>query len=221
MDGNDGKDVSPREPGGASRVIDGAISLTLLVATAPLLLLLWGAVKSTSPGPAIFRHPRVGRDGKAFDVLKFRTMRHHGLGEVDQSRSPRYKVRLDSPAVTSVGRWLRRSGLDELPQLANVLRGEMALIGIRPMVAPELADEPAAFQSLYVRFRPGLSGLWQVEGRIAHLEHTGRTEHDVDWAHSRTLLGDLWLMLRTPMAMARGCRAAAPAASRAAAPTTN
>lgn len=191
-----------RVPGWMARTLDVLIAAGLLLAALPAFVVISALVGATSRGPVFFRHPRVGLNGRRFSVVKFRTLRHgdDGLAALPGS----YKVTLDSPAVTAVGRFLRRSGLDELPQLINVVLGDMALIGIRPMVERELAAEPEEFREIYVRFRPGLSGLWQVEGRTEHLEHTGRTHHDLQWARERTLLGDIALMLRTPWAMLRG-----------------
>jgi lipopolysaccharide/colanic/teichoic acid biosynthesis glycosyltransferase len=126
-------------------------------------------IKLDSPGPVIFKQQRVGKDGRLFDVLKFRSMIEgaeqmqadlEALNEVD---GPLFKVRQD-PRVTRVGKWLRRTSIDELPQLVNVLRGEMSIVGPRPGTPEEVAQyEPWQMQRISVP--PGITGLWQVSGR--------------------------------------------------------
>jgi lipopolysaccharide/colanic/teichoic acid biosynthesis glycosyltransferase len=200
----------------AKRLIDFAVSLSLLIAVAPLLLLLCVLVRATSKGPAVFRQERVGRDQRTFTLLKLRTMytgnddRIHrdyvaGMLAADQAGpqpdSGLYKLEAD-PRVTPVGGWLRRTSLDELPQLINVLRGEMSLVGPRPVLLWEarLFDEP--FQRRFA-VKPGITGLWQVNGR-SKLSMRRALELDVEYVIRRSFVLDLAIILRTVPALFRG-----------------
>jgi lipopolysaccharide/colanic/teichoic acid biosynthesis glycosyltransferase len=146
-----------------------SVALTLL---APLLLTVAAAIRLDSSGPALFRQPRRGRAGSTFDIVKFRTMnvgaesqRHDAdvvhLNEVD---GPLFKVKGTDPRVTRIGGFLRRTSLDELPQLWNVVRGEMSLVGPRPFVLHE-ADQITGWAARRLDMTPGITGLWQVLGR--------------------------------------------------------
>ncbi|WP_240770365.1 sugar transferase [Nocardioides sp. GY 10127] len=154
--------------GVAKSLLDRGAAVGLLVLLAPLLGCLALAVRLDSRGPALFRQERVGRDGRTFTMLKFRSMQVPGAVAVDLKNeadpdSPLFKMRRD-PRVTRVGRYLRRYSLDELPQLVNVLRGDMSLVGPRPALPSEVATyREDARRRLHVR--PGLTGLWQVSGR--------------------------------------------------------
>src|SRR5712691_966289 len=168
--------LPPMRLGKASRVLkrgfDVAVSSLLLVAISPLLALIALAIRLDSRGAAIFRQPRRGRDGSTFRMLKFRTMRVDAeahrfdadvlhLNEVD---GPLFKVKGRDPRVTRVGGFLRPTSLDELPQLWNVLRGEMSLVGPRPFVLYE-ADQITGWARRRLDMTPGITGLWQVLGR--------------------------------------------------------
>jgi len=137
--------------------VDPILAIPLLIVSLPLLAVIAGLIRVDSPGPALFRQQRIGKDRKAFTIFKFRTLTKH---------APEYslKVAPDSPVVTRLGRFLRRTGLDELPQLWNVLRGDMALIGPRPEQI-ELIHlyEPWQLQRLVVK--PGITGWWQIHHR--------------------------------------------------------
>ncbi|WP_304048344.1 sugar transferase [Jatrophihabitans endophyticus] len=151
-------------------VADRVIALLALVVLAPVLLALALAIRLDSSGPALFRQRRVGRNGEMFTMLKFRSMRTGAeselstlLGRNEVDGGVLFKLRSD-PRVTAVGRWLRRTSVDELPQLINVLTGSMSLVGPRPPLPDEVAAYPApARRRLTVK--PGLTGLWQVSGR--------------------------------------------------------
>jgi exopolysaccharide biosynthesis polyprenyl glycosylphosphotransferase len=157
---------------GAKRFVKGSVdrvgAVLALVAAAPVLLLSAVAVSITSSGPVLFRQQRIGRHGEVFSVLKLRTMyadaeeRLAEMLECNEADGLLFKIRED-PRVTAVGRWLRRFSLDELPQLVNVLRGEMSLVGPRPLPVDGAAFAPAERRRLLVK--PGITGLWQVSGR--------------------------------------------------------
>jgi exopolysaccharide production protein ExoY len=155
------------------RVIDVILAVSGIVLLAPLLIICFLLTVLTSPGPALFRHRRVGFKGKHFDCLKFRTMvmdapeRLRQLLESDPVAAAEWtanrKLRYD-PRVTAIGAILRASSLDELPQLFNVLRGDMSIIGPRPVTEEELIRYSDAVDA-YLACRPGITGLWQVSGR--------------------------------------------------------
>jgi exopolysaccharide biosynthesis polyprenyl glycosylphosphotransferase len=153
----------------AKHIIDRVLAAVLLVVLAPLLLAVWLAVWVDSRGPGFFVQTRIGRDGEPFRMFKFRSMHLDAesllasLAEANESDGPLFKIRRD-PRVTRVGYWLRRSSLDELPQLINVFRGEMSLVGPRPALPSEVSDyDEVARRRLVVK--PGITGLWQVSGR--------------------------------------------------------
>lgn len=199
-----------------SRTIDIALAATLLVALAPLLALIAAAIKLDSPGPVLFRQRRVGRRLAPFTVNKFRTMRHGAsherhrafvlaliAGEQPQQPqgAPRFKIAGDT-RVTRIGALLRRSSLDELPQLWNVLRGEMALIGPRPPIPYEVEHYPPHW---FERFavKPGITGLWQVSGR-SELTLEQMIALDVQYVRRRSLRLDLAILACTLPAVLSG-----------------
>jgi lipopolysaccharide/colanic/teichoic acid biosynthesis glycosyltransferase len=156
----------------SKRLADIAASLALLIILSPVMVLIGLAIWLDSGFPIIYRCQRLGRYGEPITVLKFRTMRngsHHGLEallSVDDERRMEYEINRklrDDPRCTRSGSFLRRTSLDELPQLVNVLVGQMSLIGPRPYFADELLGRPEAPELLSVR--PGITGLWQVNGR--------------------------------------------------------
>jgi exopolysaccharide production protein ExoY len=157
----------------SKRVIDIVLAISGIVLLAPLLIICFIATVVTSPGPALFRHRRVGFRGKSFDCLKFRTMVMdapeclHRLLESDPVAAAEWmanrKLRYD-PRVTAIGAILRKSSLDELPQLFNVLWGDMSIVGPRPVTEDELPMYSGAMNA-YLACRPGITGLWQVSGR--------------------------------------------------------
>ena len=167
---------SPRPLGLTSkRMIDIVLALSAIVLLAPMLIICFVMTVVTSPGPALFRHKRVGFKGKCFECLKFRTMvsdapeRLRQLLERDPVAAAEWtinrKLRND-PRVTAIGAILRRSSLDELPQLFNVLKGDMSIVGPRPVTEEELARY-SSLTNAYYACRPGMTGLWQVSGRSA------------------------------------------------------
>ena len=168
------------------RFVDLAVSAAGLLLLAPLFLLIAAAVRLDSPGPAFFLHERVGMGGKPLRVWKFRTMARNAR-ELAERFTPaqrreferRFKL-ADDPRVTRVGAFLRRTSLDELPQLINVLRGEMSLVGPRPVVAEEL-ERYGARGALLLGVRPGITGYWQVNDR-GGLSYEARMEMELFYA---------------------------------------
>ena len=194
------------------RMIDVTVAGVLLIGLAPVFGVLALAVRVSSPDPIVFRQVRIGRNGRPFIILKFRTM------QVDAERSLRqdpelraryltggFKLSLaEDPRVTRLGSILRRTSLDELPQLVNVLRGEMSLVGPRPVLAEELVQY-GGYRPAYLLAFPGLTGAWQVSGRDA-VRFPGRAMLDAQYLDDWSLAGDLSILARTiPVALtARG-----------------
>ncbi|HEY7981671.1 MAG TPA: sugar transferase [Candidatus Eremiobacteraceae bacterium] len=182
------------------RVSDVFISAILLVVLAPVLAVIALAVKMTSPGSVLFSQLRVGKDGKTFRFYKFRTMvdgahlLHECVAHLNECDGPALKIAND-PRLHGLGPFLRRTSLDELPQLWNVLRGEMSLVGPRPALPNEVANYATPY---YERFdvMPGLTGLWQVSGR-ATVPFKRWMAMDIWYVRNWTPLVDLWLLLRT------------------------
>ena len=183
----------------AKRVFDLLVATVLIVLLTPLLVLLAALIRLDSAGPAFFRQIRIGKGGASFELWKFRTMRPDAEAHLEELRSalgdgPLFKLR-DDPRVTRAGRLLRRTSLDELPQLWNVLLGEMSLVGPRPALPNEVAE----FDDLTLRrlrVRPGITGLWQVSGR-ADASFATYSRMDAFYAENWTLLGDLRILLKT------------------------
>jgi lipopolysaccharide/colanic/teichoic acid biosynthesis glycosyltransferase len=191
--------------------IVGALALAIVLA--PLMALIAVAVKLTSEGPAVFRQNRVGRNGVPFVFYKFRSMRVSGddrvhreyvskliegrHGEINQgdAQKPVYKLKSDA-RVTPIGRVLRKTSLDELPQLFNVLKGEMSLVGPRPPIPYEVEK----YQSWHLRrlqeVRPGITGLWQVEGR-SRTSFDEMVRLDLRYVRSWSLWLDIRLLIKT------------------------
>ncbi|XXU33766.1 exopolysaccharide biosynthesis polyprenyl glycosylphosphotransferase [Sorangium sp. So ce1000] len=153
----------------AKRVLDILVSSCLLVLLSPLLLVVAALIALTSPGPILFRQERVGRYGRTFEMLKFRSMvvnaeaLRSSLMTRNEQAGPVFKIKND-PRVTRVGSILRKYSIDELPQLVNVLRGDMALVGPRPPLPSEV-EKYEAWQRRRLSVRPGLTCVWQVSGR--------------------------------------------------------
>ena len=191
------------------RVFDFAASLLLLALSAPLLLLLAVLICLDDPrGGPIFRQTRLGLGGRRFTMYKFRTMavdaeqQRAELAALNEMDGPVFKIR-DDPRVTRIGKFLRRSSLDELPQLFNVLRGDMSIIGPRPPLPCEAA-EYTDYQSLRLIVKPGLTGLWQVRADRNAVSFAEWVEDDMEYILNASLWGDVKLMLKTPFVMLRG-----------------
>jgi lipopolysaccharide/colanic/teichoic acid biosynthesis glycosyltransferase len=201
-------------PQGTKRAIDVVGALLSLVVAGPVIAVLALAVTAGAPGPALFRQERVGRGGRPFLVIKLRTMQvdaeevlaaDPALHRQYLAHGYKLPVRLD-PRVTRLGRWLRLTELDELPQLWNVLRGDMSLVGPRPVLAEELplyGDDRAAYESV----RPGITGLWQVRGRTS-VSYPERVALDRRYASEASLALDARIVLRTIAGLPRRMRRA-------------
>jgi exopolysaccharide production protein ExoY len=200
-----------RANGAGKRLLDlvgAALALTVL---APVLASVAIAVACSGPGPIVYRHRRVGRYGQPFSCLKFRTMAAQepsvfaayldAQPDAAQEWADHQKLTAD-PRVTRIGAFLRRWSLDELPQLVNVLLGQMSLIGPRPITRAEL-DRYGADRKYYLLVRPGMTGLWQVSGR-ARLGFPQRVALDRRYLEGWTLRTDVAVLLRTGRALIRG-----------------
>lgn len=196
--------ISPRPRGGwraaAKRTFDIAVTSVVLTLVAPVFIAIALLVKFTSPGPIFFRQERVGRNGEPFDMLKFRSMVVDAeellaqLDEANEGAGPLFKMKSD-PRVTTVGAWLRKTSLDELPQLINVLRNEMSLVGPRPALRAEMVQwDPALYARLQVQ--PGITGMWQVSGRSS-TSFAEYTRLDLYYVHNWSLLVDVSILART------------------------
>jgi exopolysaccharide biosynthesis polyprenyl glycosylphosphotransferase len=189
------------------RAADIAVSLATLVLLAPMLLVVAVAIRWDSPGPVLFRQRRIGRHGQSFEILKFRTM-HDGadamktaLMRLNEGADGFFKI-ADDPRVTRVGRLLRRTCLDELPQLLNVLRGEMSLVGPRPLVLDE-DRRINGWQRARLDLVPGITGVWQVLGS-SRVPLEEMVKIDYLYATNWSLWLDVKLILRTvPHVLAR------------------
>lgn len=188
----------------AKRGIDIAVAGTAILLLLPLLLLVAAAVWMGDRKSPIFRHTRLGRHGRPFGCLKFRTMvvdseraleAHLASSAAARAEWAATHKLADDPRVTALGRVLRKTSLDELPQLVNVLRGEMSLVGPRPIVQAEVARYGAAFATCFA-VSPGVTGLWQVSGR-SDTTYEERVALDLDYATRWSLQRDIAILART------------------------
>jgi exopolysaccharide biosynthesis polyprenyl glycosylphosphotransferase len=183
------------------RTVDVAGSAIGLVLLGPLLLAISIAVKLTSPGPVLFRQKRIGRDGREFEMLKFRTMVEDADGKkpelvaLNEALDGFFKI-ADDPRLTRVGRFIRRSFLDEIPQLINVFRGEMSLVGPRPLVPAE-DRRIEGWQRRRLTLNPGMTGLWQIFGGASRVPLREMVKIDYMYAANWSLWLDVQILLRT------------------------
>jgi undecaprenyl-phosphate galactose phosphotransferase len=196
----------------AKRLFDIVGSLGLLILLSPLFLFIAVAIKRFDGGPIIYRQKRTGRHGEPFLCLKFRTMSMDADEKLNRWRKDNpelyeefrktFKL-VDDPRVTAPGKWLRKISLDELPQLANVLRGEMSLVGPRPVVERELIEYYGSAAQLYRRVRPGLTGLWQISGR-SDTTYAERVVYDEWYILNWSFWYDIVILLQTVWAVIVG-----------------
>lgn len=196
------------------RMFDMAVALMAIMVFLPLLILVTLAIKLSTPGPVLFVQRRVGRDGRLFPCLKFRSMVVNSQEVLDRilAESPAARAEWDAdqklrndPRITPVGALLRKSSLDELPQLFNILIGQMSVVGPRPIIEAEIPRYGARFDA-YCSVRPGLTGLWQVSGRN-EVSYEARVRLDAFYAMRKSMAYDLAICLRTVPAVlaSRGC----------------
>lgn len=183
------------------RAFDLIVSSLLVLALSPLFLVIAVAVKATSPGPVLFRQTRVGLNGRRFTLYKFRSMvqdaedRKRELLHLNEMQGPVFKIKND-PRLTRIGKFLRRTSLDELPQLFNVLNGSMSIVGPRPPLPEEVAAYKA-WQRRRLSMKPGLTCLWQVNGRNRITDFDRWMELDLQYIDNWSLKLDLHIFLRT------------------------
>ncbi len=182
------------------RVLDVALSLLSLIILSPLLLIIAIIIRRDSPGPVLFRQTRVGRNGKLFTFYKFRSMHWDAekirpqLADLNEATGPLFKIR-DDPRLTRMGRFLRRTSLDEWPQLYNVLRGDMSLVGPRPAIPSEV-EQYRDWHRKRLEVSPGVTGLWQVSGR-SELTFDEMVMLDLFYAENWSLWLDLKILAKT------------------------
>lgn len=194
-----------------------------LIILSPVFVLVAILIKLTSPGPIFFSPERVGKGGKLFKMLKFRSMYMYeidgkmvhaekyletNLALMKEYQKNSYKLKED-PRTTSIGKFIRKFSMDEFPQLINILKGDMSLVGPRAYQQDELTHQQkvypqtAKFVKIILRARPGASGPWQVSGR-SFINFDMRVEMDAAYIKRRSIIYDLWIIIRTPVAMVTG-----------------
>jgi exopolysaccharide biosynthesis polyprenyl glycosylphosphotransferase len=189
------------------RCIDILLSLFFLLVTSPLWIIIIVYIKFYDNGPIFFKHRLIGKGGKKFELIKFRTMMTNSEeflnnnSELFEEFKKTYKLQND-PRVTRIGKWLRKSSLDELPQLINILKGEMSLVGPRPVKEEEL-ERFGDFQDERVKIRPGLTGYWQVSGRSG-TSYEERVQMDRFYMRRVNIWMDLIILIKTPLAVLKG-----------------
>lgn len=193
------------------RFFDIVSGVFLLICFIPLLVTISILIKCLDGGPVLFRHERIGKDGKPFDCYKFRTMvmdaesRLEAVLASDPSLREEWnnarKLRYDPRIIPGIGRLLRKSSLDELPQVFNVLKGEMSIVGPRPVVEDEL-QYYGTYKSAYLSVRPGLTGPWQ-SGHRSDCTYRERVLMDADYVHTGTLKKDISIVFQTALKFLR------------------
>jgi lipopolysaccharide/colanic/teichoic acid biosynthesis glycosyltransferase len=196
--------ATPRSQGTYGRIGKRALDLlgasVALVLLSPVILFAALLVRITSRGPALYKSTRLGRSGRPFTFYKLRSMyinaeaERDGLMHLNEADGPVFKLRQD-PRVTRVGQWLRSSSIDELPQLVNVLKGDMSLVGPRPPL-PEEAEKYEAWQRRRLDVKPGITCLWQISGR-SRLGFEEWMRLDLEYIRRQSLATDVWILLRT------------------------
>ena len=190
------------------RCLDFLLSCLALIFALPVWLVIAVLIKREDNGPVFYRQPRIGKRGKTINIFKFRTMAPDAdkaladylAANPDLAEEWQANQKLErDPRITKIGAFIRRTSLDELPQLWNVLRGDLSLVGPRPIVTNEIAKYGDAYD-LYCRVRPGLTGLWQVSGR-SRLSYTRRVELDTYYIRNWSVWFDIYIMARTPGAL--------------------
>jgi exopolysaccharide biosynthesis polyprenyl glycosylphosphotransferase len=191
----------------ARRLFDLAFGVLILLLVAPVVPLLAMMIRLDSPGPVLYRQVRVGQRGRRFTFYKFRSMfaeadrKLDELAALNEQAGPVFKIRED-PRVTPVGRFLRRSSLDEIPQILNVLKGDMSIVGPRPALPAEV-EKYEPWQRRRLEAKPGITCLWQISGR-SHIGFDEWMRLDLEYLRTRSLWTDLVILAKTvPAVMAR------------------
>lgn len=176
----------------AKRVLDLVIALPLLVVLSPVMLIVALLIRFDSTGPVLFKQTRVGLGQREFTILKFRTMKHRT--HIEQEREAVIETGVD-PRITRIGRFLRKTSLDELPQLINIIRGEMSLVGPRPVLPEQLRAIPEKYMERFA-MKPGVTGLAQVKGRRS-LNWLEQLKYDSEYCRNWNFFWDLKIMVQT------------------------
>lgn len=203
----------------AKRIIDAVFSIILLIVFSPVIVIVIILIRLDSPGPILADIPeRIGKNGKLFKMYKFRSMVQNAHELLRQNpkfatlfaryKKGSYKLK-DDPRVTRVGRFLRKHSLDEIPQLFNVVKGEMSLVGPRAYYTDELREQQKKYPStrdavkIVLSVKPGITGYWQVSGR-SEINFDKRIEMDANYVRKRSITYDFWIIGKTPWAMISG-----------------
>ena len=193
------------------RTLDITASATALLLLSPVFLVTSLAIRKDSDGPAMFTQKRIGKDGKLFEIYKFRTMvpdadkKLFELLENDEEAAKEYKLNKklkNDPRITKVGNFLRKTSIDELPQLINVLKGDMSLVGPRPYLPREIADMEGYYEDI-IESKPGITGLWQVSGR-SNTTFEERMELDLEYNENKSFMYDMGLLFKTVGSVVKG-----------------
>lgn len=207
-------DTALRPIGGLSkRMLDLSLASLAVIAFAPLMIITAVLIGISSPGPVFYIHRRIGFNGREFGCIKFRTMKRGSdailasLLNADPVAAREYaataKLRRDPRIIPGIGALLRKTSLDEIPQFFNVLKGEMSLVGPRPVTREELDRHYGGHAREVLRARPGISGLWQVSGRSG-LSYADRVRLDLDYVRGWCARSDAAILLRTVLVVLRG-----------------
>ena len=211
--GDKGRQEAPETR--CKRLLDICIASVALVFVAPLLVTVMILIRLQDGGPAVYSQPRYGRGGNTFNCYKLRSMVTDAKEQLeiilatDPAAREEWQATqklTNDPRITPLGRFIRKTSIDELPQLINILRGDMSLVGPRPIVENEISRYGDDFKE-YCAVRPGLTGLWQVRGR-SDTTYVERVAMDVEYANSRTLMSDIVILFQTIPAVifSRGAR---------------
>lgn len=193
------------------RTVDITASATALLLLSPVFLVTSLAIKNDSKGPAMFTQKRIGKDGKLFEIYKFRTMvpdadkKLFELLEKDEEAAKEYKLNKklkNDPRITKLGAFLRKTSIDELPQLINVLKGDMSLVGPRPYLPREMEDMEGYYDTI-VESKPGITGLWQVSGR-SNTTFEERMKFDLEYNENKSFKYDMGLLFKTVESVVKG-----------------
>lgn len=193
------------------RTLDITASATALLLLSPVFLVTSLAIRKDSDGPAMFTQKRIGKDGKLFEIYKFRTMvpdadkKLFELLENDEEAAKEYKINKklkNDPRITKVGNFLRKTSIDELPQLINVLKGDMSLVGPRPYLPREIDDMEEYYDDI-IESKPGITGLWQVSGR-SNTTFEERMEFDLEYNENKSFMYDMGLLFKTVGSVVKG-----------------